>query len=201
MPETLVAKEVLKLFIELVESSSDHYVPVMDDVVFRGSLMRLLTGFSKVELTADTRNPFVELIFIIVSRLRVNTDEIAYWFAPSDPNTPEPARFVLLDLLRDQYLSSDCSGGFARQALCYIVALGEASEELHDWLVQSSDFPVLITCSLAAMYSQLSRAEISDEIDEELPGGVSTDWKAESDSANAESSSLAAFKEVSSCLS
>ncbi|ODQ53684.1 hypothetical protein SAICODRAFT_70820 [Saitoella complicata NRRL Y-17804] len=195
MPKTLVAREVLKLFIELVESSSDHDVPVMDNLVFRGSLLRLLTGFSKVELTADTRNPFVELIFIIVSRLRVNTDEIAYWFATSDPNTAEPARFVLLDFLRDQYLSSDCSGGFARQALCYIVALGEASEELYDWLAQSSEFPVLITCSLAAMYSQLSRAEIFDEIDEEFPGGLSNDWKAGSDSENAESSSLAAFKE------
>jgi hypothetical protein len=131
------------------------------------NFLRRVGGRGIIELEGE----YVELLFSIASKIRLQPEILPVWFATSPGSAREEIEmdkqqkfagvtlkddFPLFYLLIDYVHNEGRVGDFARTGLLYLIESASSSEDLERWIVES-DLATLMASGLGALYSQLSR--------------------------------------------
>ena len=132
--------------------------------------MRILDS-GPVTVSQDTEAQFVEILFAISAKIRLEPEILPIWFSgnirtdveenghkeqKSFVGVTQKDDFPLCYMFIDRVHHEGRIGDFARTGLLYIFEAASKSDQLEAWLV-ASDLPTLMASGLGALYSQLSR--------------------------------------------
>jgi hypothetical protein len=145
---------------------------IVDNRVFSRALIDLVRRNSVH--TDDTESRLVELLFGVANNIRLRPQILTAWFIPKQAELPERELeedeqfagvtrkddFPLFYLLVDYVHREGRAGDFARTGLLYLIETATRSRILEKWLIES-DLATLMATGLGAVYSQLSRYEMS----------------------------------------
>ncbi|KAI5779729.1 Retinoic acid induced 16-like protein-domain-containing protein, partial [Geopyxis carbonaria] len=163
-----VVRECIAAFATLIDNEDEDF---LGNESFAQSLIEFLAATS-ARSTPDYEGEFVELLFSIAAKIRLNPEILRVWFTREEGHggsgfeSLEPQQkfagitnkedFPLFYLLIDYVHHEGRVGDFARTGLLYIIEATSSSEELEQWIVES-DLATLMASGLGALYSQLSR--------------------------------------------
>ncbi|TGZ85225.1 hypothetical protein EX30DRAFT_314191 [Ascodesmis nigricans] len=200
-------RETISLFSIFIDNEDEDFVGFES---FAQSLIAFLETTNRMKLQ-EVETEFVELLFGIAAKIRMNPNNLRVWFTKDDSeDTPEELpsgeasqrfagltnkeQFPLFYLLIEYVHQEGRVGDFARTGLLYIVEATSSSKDLEQWLVQS-DLSTLMASGLGALYSQLSRKLVMTYPTEEPPTILTvSDFSAKPPSFDAVSSSSPEFQ-------
>lgn len=159
---------------------------LLDNALFARSLIDLVKrtiGTKIIALSQQDEGDLVELLFGIVTKIRVDPEILPAWFCPAHSQEPTDlagtkgpnfagatrrTEFPLFYLLADYVHHDGRTGDFARTGLLYLTDTASKSKELEKWMIES-DLATLMASGLGALYSRLSRRLPSITGRERLP--------------------------------
>ncbi|KAL7271302.1 hypothetical protein RUND412_005954 [Rhizina undulata] len=162
-----VVRECIAAFSTLMENEDEDFLAQES---FAQSLIEFLRATSH-RSSQMFEGEFVELLFGIAAKIRLNPEILGVWFTSSRieegrfenlgaqqkfAGITNKEEFPLFYLLIDFVHHEGRVGDFARTGLLYIIEAASYSVDLERWIVES-DLATLMASGLGALYSQLSR--------------------------------------------
>jgi len=168
-----VIRECIVVFSTLVENEDEDFLGHGSFAQSLISFLRTTRRRSSPAFESEFAELFVELLFGIAAKIRLNPKILEVWFTSSNggggESILEPSQsfagrtnkddFPLFYLLIEYVHEEGKVGDFARTGLLYIIEAASSSKVLEHWIVQS-DLATLMASGLGALYSQLSRLRI-----------------------------------------
>jgi hypothetical protein len=166
-----VIRECIAMFSTLVENEDEDFLGYDSFAQSLIAFLRATRRRSSPAFENEFAELFVELLFGIAAKIRLNPKILEVWFTSSGGGESgesilEPSQrfagrtnkddFPLFYLLIEYVHEEGKVGDFARTGLLYIIEAASSSKVLEHWIVQS-DLATLMASGLGALYSQLSR--------------------------------------------
>jgi hypothetical protein len=178
-----ITHEALGICSLLIDSEEEAF---LEDRGFAAVLPEFVRSITRIVPGTDddeTESAFLEVLFGIASRIRVQPELLPVWFKPrsydsdresDDDKSPDVGSrsrnndFPLFYLLLYYVPAEGRAGEFARMGLLYLIESASRSERLERWIVEG-DMATLLASGLGALYSQLNRKLALSYANDEIP--------------------------------